>query len=165
MARVGSLDLTDGDTSILDKAAESITRLDSVLAVGARAARADRDVGLVAGEDAVEAGEPAGVGGLEGIKLKVEVVGDESKGVVGDDLVLRVAVGGHTLDAVLGTGGLERGGSCGKAAGLVDGTRAVGWDDKPLADIDEVGVADVVVLGNVAGTRIVLVGDGGQGIT
>lgn len=161
LAGVGSLDLTDGDAALLSNSAEGVTRDDGVVAVGARAALADGDDGRVAGEDGIEAGEPALVGVLEGVELEVEVVGDESESVLGDDLV-DGRVDGQTLDAVLSASGLD---SVGKAAGLVDGSSAVGWDSDDLAGVDEVGVGNVVDCDDVAGTGTELVGNGCQGIT
>lgn len=69
LARVGSLNLTDGDACTLGNGAEGVARDDGVLVVGARAALADRDDSVVAGEDGVEASKPALVGVLEGVEL------------------------------------------------------------------------------------------------
>jgi len=85
---VGSLNLSDGDASLGSKGAEGVTADDSVLSVGARAALADWDVDLLADRDVVRVGDLS-VGSLEGSKGDVEVVGNEEKGVVGNDEVGR----------------------------------------------------------------------------
>jgi hypothetical protein len=161
LAGVGSLNLTDGDASLGSKGTESVTRDDGVLVVGARAARADRDDGCVASEDGIKALEPVLVGFLEDVELKVEVVGDEGERILREDNVYR-GVDGKTPSAVLGASWLDK---VLKAAGLVGCFCAVGWDDEEITDINEVRVGNVVVLGNVACTRLELVGNGGQGIT
>lgn len=161
LAGVGSLNLAGGDAVLLGNGAEGVTRGNGVLAVGARAALADGNDGLVAGEDGVEVGEPALVGVLEGGELEVKVVCDESEGVIGEDLV-GGRVDGQTLDAVLGASCLD---SVGNAAVRVDGSSAVGWDSDDLAGEDEIGVGDVVDCGDVASTGTELVGNGRQGVT
>lgn len=161
LARVGSLNLTDADASFLGNGAEGVARDDGVLVVGARAALADGNDGGVTGEDGVKASKPALVGVLKGVELEVKVVGDESESVLGNDLVDR-RVDGQTLDAVLSASWLE---SVGKAACLVDGSSAVGWDSDFLAGEDLVGVADVVDCDDVAGTGTELVGNGCEGVT
>lgn len=161
LAGVGSLNLANSDASGVGNLAEGITRLDGVVLVGARAARADGNVGLVAGEDLVEAGKPALVGILEGLEGNVEVVGDKGEGVPGEDLVLGWADGETpNTGAVAVLRDLLR-----KTAGLVGGLCAVAWDDEELIGVDEVGVGDVVVLGNVARASGVGVRNASQSVT
>ena len=153
-AGVNTLDVADGGADLVSEVEEGVTALDVVSLNKTLRASADRDVDELAGEDEVDVGDLL-VDGDEGGEGDGVVCGDEGQGVAALDDVR--GVDGD------GAGGGRLGGGRGDA-GLVVRGGAGGGDDEDLAGHDEVGVGDVVVAGDVANSRLVLVGDGGEGV-
>jgi hypothetical protein len=151
---VDALDVADSGAGLASKIEESVAALDVVSLDEALRTGADGDVDELAGEDEVDVLDLL-VDGDEGGEGDVVVCGDEGQGVAALDDVGRVDGDGA------GGGGLRSG--LGDAGGVVRGG-ALGRDHEDLAGLDEVGVGDVVVAGDVADAGLVLLGQGGEGV-
>lgn len=152
---VERLELADGHVVLLGEVVENVAGLNDIGANAvAHGVGAERRVDDLAGEDQVVVGD-LWIAGLEGCQGDVERGGDGGEGVAGLDGVGR----SHTQHAGVRNhwGGLD-------ARGVVRGD-AVGGNAEDLVRLDVVWVIDAVDLGDVADARVVLLGDGAEGIT
>lgn len=153
-SRVNALDVADSGTGLAGQIEESVAALDVVSLDKALGSSADRDVDEFARVDQVDVLDLL-VGGDEGVKGDVVVCGDQAQGVAALDDV--AGVDGD------GAGGGGRWGGLGEARGVVGGG-ALGRDLDDLTGDHQVGVFDVVEAGNVADARLVLLGQGAEGV-
>ena len=153
--RVNTLDVANSSAGLASQIEESVAALDVVSLDQALRTSADGDVDEFAREDEVDVLDLL-VGADEGVEGDVVVGGDVGEGVAALDDVTAVNSYGA------GGGGKRLG--VGDAGGVVRGG-ALGWDGEDLARLDEVGVGDVVVAGDVADAGVVLGGEGAEGVT
>ena len=153
--RVNTLDVANSSAGLASQIEESVAALDVVSLDQALRTSADGDVDEFAREDEVDVLDLL-VGADEGVEGDVVVGGDVGEGIAALDDVAAVdsygAGGGGKWLGVGDAGGVVRGG-------------ALGWDREDLARLDEVGVGDVVVAGDVADAGVVLGGEGAEGVT